>query len=129
MTKPKAQPNEFIAFTDALVEELMAMPDEQVLEGSDPAKVQEFGNRLLEAAKAEAGRRRLARAQAARANRLAKSGADVPDVSPADARAYLAKAANDPRFTLAARKLDEMSDDDVLVLYRQAKQLESENKG
>ena len=45
--------NEFSNFIDALVDELIAMPDEQVLEGIDPAAIQAGGLRLLQAAKSE----------------------------------------------------------------------------
>jgi len=49
-------------------------------------------------------------------------------ISVQDARAFLHKASNDPRFTLAARGLDEMSDEDALRLYRQIKRLELAGK-
>lgn len=45
--------NEFSNFIDALVDELIAMPDEQVLEGIDPVAVPVDGLRLLQAAKSE----------------------------------------------------------------------------
>jgi hypothetical protein len=43
-----------------------------------------------------------------------------------EARAFLRTASNDPRFTLAARGLDEMSDDDIRRLYQQYIQLAGE---
>ena len=48
-----------------------------------------------------------------------------PVVSAQAARDFLKKASNDGRYTLAARSLAEMSDEDVLGLYEQLKRLEN----
>ena len=48
----------------------------------------------------------------------------LQNVSVADARAFLRIAANDSRYTLAARELGEMSDEDVIRLYQQLLQLQ-----
>jgi len=45
-------------FLDSLTQELIVMPDEQVLEGADVAQLQEKGGALLEFAKLEAERRK-----------------------------------------------------------------------
>jgi hypothetical protein len=45
-------------------------------------------------------------------------------VTLADARAYVARAATQSYVTLAARKLEEMADEDVLRLYQQLCELE-----
>jgi hypothetical protein len=127
MTKP----SNFTNFVDALTDELLAIPDEQVLEGTDSAAVQTKAQALLKAARAEAGRRRLAAAKVGAA--ALKSAASTAPASggsvPLDeARRFIAQAQNDPRYTLAARKLGEMPDDEVLRLYWQMKQLEQSSK-
>jgi hypothetical protein len=124
MTKPT---NAFENFIEMLVDELIAIPDEQVLEGQDPTAVQARGLELLGKAKAEAGRRRFAAAKAgAAALRSRAATPALPAVSVEEARRYIAQAANDQRYTLAARKLGEMSDDDVMRLFAQMKRLEDE---
>ncbi len=127
------KPSNFNNFVDALTQELINMPDEQVLEGKDVAELQADAQTLLKTARAEAGRRRLAAARsgiAALRNKPAATGSPVLDVSAADARRFIAQAQNDTRYTLAARKLGEMSDEEVLRLYAQMKRLEDAgNKG
>lgn len=123
MTKP----SNFNNFVDALTLELIDMPDEQVLEGKDVAQLQADAQALLTSARAEAGRRRLAAAKAgaqALKNRSSSSNVQVLGVSAAEARRFIAEAQNDSRYTLAARKLGEMSDEEVLRLYSQMKRLE-----
>lgn len=127
------KPSNFNNFVDALTQELINMPDEQVLEGKDVAELQADAQALLKTARAEAGRRRLAAARsgiAALKNKPAATDSPVLDVSAADARRFIAQAQNDTRYTLAARKLGEMSDEEVLRLYAQMKRLEDAgNKG
>ena len=102
------------------------MPDEQVLEGFDPEAVKAEGLGLLKAAKAAAGQRRLAAAKAGVASRKEQTAtAPKSNVSLVEARRYIAQAANDSRYTLAARGLAELSDEDVLRRYNQIKSLES----
>lgn len=122
--------NPFDTFMDVMVAELIAMPDEQVLDGLDPSAVQAEGLGLLKAAKATAGQRRLAAAKAGVASRKEQaSEISQTNVSLDEARRYLAQAANDNRYTLAARGLGELSDDEVLRLYIQIKSLESTDGG
>jgi hypothetical protein len=129
MTKP----SNFNNFVDALTQELIDMPDEQALEGKDVAELQASAQALLKSARAEAGRRRMVAAKAGVAairNRPPVTGASGLSVSVADARRFIAQAQNDSRYTLAARKLGEMSDEEVLRLYEQMKRLEDAgNKG
>jgi hypothetical protein len=127
MTKP----SNFNNFVDALTQELIETPDEQVLEGKDVAELQASAQALLKSARAEAGRRRLAAAKAgvtALRNRAVASNVHVLDVSVDEARRFIAQAQNDSRYTLAARKLGEMSDEEVLRLYSQMKRLEDAGK-
>lgn len=124
-TKPMKSTDEFETFLATFVEELITMPDEDVLEGSNPDDVRAHGLRLFEQAKKAVGRQRMATAKAQLQARRAQPAAEaVEKVDIALARQTLAQAQNDPRFTLAARKLGELSDDEVLSLYRQIKSLQ-----
>ncbi len=128
MTTKKSTPSD--QFLDALTDELIAMPDEQVLDGVDAKSIQAVGLERLNNAKAEVGRRRLAAGKARAATaRSQKAPGFIVHVSMEEARRYLASAANDTRYTLAARNLNEMSDEDVLRLYAQMKRLESQGDG
>jgi hypothetical protein len=120
---PKKIP--FENFLDMHLQELLAMSDEEILEGADPAAVKAEGLRVLDAAKTEAGKRRLTVARARMEAERAASPSSEESVAAADARAYLQKVSNDPRFTLAARELGELSDDDAIRLYKQFRSLES----
>ena len=124
MTKP----SNFINFVDSLTQELIDMPDEHVLEGKDATKLRAEGQALLKSARAEAGKRRLAAAKSvvsALRNKPALAIPQMMSVSVEVARGFIAQAQNDSRYTLAARKLGEMTDDEVLRLYAQMKQLEA----
>ena len=125
-----AKPDPMTVLMDTYLAELLEMTDEQVLEGRDSPGVLANALRLLDNAKADAGRRRLA---AARHKLQSKVDArDDPSRNPStqisadEARAALrrAAAANDGRYTLAARQLDEMADEDVIRAYLQLQQLE-----
>ncbi|BFO55803.1 hypothetical protein [Acidovorax sacchari] len=128
MTKP----SNFKNFVDVLTQELIDMPDEQVLEGRDVAQLQADAQTLLKSARAEAGRRRLAAAKAGVGSlrkQVSSPSVQLSTVSATDARRFIAEAQNDSRYTLAARKLGEMSDEEVLRLYFQMKRLEDAGKG
>lgn len=126
MTTQKPTPSDL--FLDALTDELIAMPDEQVLDGANAVAIQSRGLDRLNKAKAEADRLRLAVAKVrAAAARSQKAPGFVVQVSIEVARRYIESAANDNRYTLAARNLNEMSDKDVLRLYAQMKHLESQS--
>jgi hypothetical protein len=121
--------NEFENFIDTVVDELIAMPDDKVLEGIDPAAVQEMGLRLLQGAKSQAGRARLAAAKAGVAAARTRSVAASAAVTPEEARRFIAQAANDGRYTLAARSLGDLPDDEALRLYNKLKALELDADG
>jgi hypothetical protein len=111
-------------------QELQEMSDTEVLAGEDPKLVSARAKSRLERASAEAGRRRLDTARAAyAASRHAPASGPLREVTVAHARAHIAKIASsrDHLYTLAARKLDEMSDEDLLRLYRQIVELEETN--
>jgi hypothetical protein len=126
MITPK---NDFETFIDTLVDELIEISDEQVLEGLSPDAVHAEGLRLLNAARAEVGRERLAAAKAGYAASKTRPTLAAELVSVEEARRFLAEARNDKRFTLAARNLGELSDDEVLDLYRKLKALQSSQGG
>ena len=122
MTALQKPQDDLEVLLDAFLSELMTMSDQQVLDGEDAAAVQARGLALLSSAKQEAAKRRLAAAKAgvARSRADAHLGTDKP-VTGAQAKAYLrtlGDAANAGKFTLAARQLAEMSDDDALAIYR-----------
>lgn len=125
-TKPT---NEFDNFIDTFVDELIATPDDQILEGLDPTAVQAKGLALLRAAKNSVSRSRLAAAKAGYAASKSKPAPEIQDVSAEEARRFLAQAANDNRFTLAARNLGELSDDEAIALYTKIKSIVSSKDG
>ena len=130
MTSKTDNHDDFDVFLDSYVEELLALPDADVLDGEDPGAWKDYGRRLLEASQAEVGRRRLQIAKQRLASRQAAAqGQPASRVSVQEARAYLRKASNDSRFTMAARGLDEMSDEDALHLYEQVRRLEQADEG
>jgi propanediol dehydratase small subunit len=121
----KKAENEFGKFIDTLVDELIAMPDDKVLEGINSVAVQAEGERLLQAAIGQAGRARLAAAKAGVLTMKARPVAVSVAVTPEEARQFIARAANDGKYTLAARSLSDMPDDEALKLYNKLKLLES----
>ncbi|MEZ2739709.1 hypothetical protein [Comamonas jiangduensis] len=123
------QTNEYDDFIDAFVDEMIATPDEQILEGLDAHAVQTNALQLLNRAKSQASRSRLAAAKAGYTAARARSAATPINVSALDARKFIALAANDGRFTLAARNLSELSDDEVVALYSRLKSLETDCDG
>lgn len=131
MTATSKTPDPMEFLMDVYLAELQDMTDEAVLDGRDPAEVQAAALRRLDAAKADAGRRRLA---AARQKLEANRGAPLMSqahITPQEARAYLRKAvsANDGRYTLAARGLEDMSDVEAVRMYLQVKKLEEDGEG
>lgn len=107
---------------DAYLKDLLELPDDVFLD--DSAKSSVF-DELVKNATAEAGKRRLAQAKRDLASRARVADLKQP-VDLAEARRYLAEAANDSRITLAARELREVPDDEICRLYLQLKQLEAE---
>lgn len=113
------------SFLESYVYELMSMADEEILEGQDVDAVKQRAVNRIAAANRDAGRKRLAAAKA----RLQRQDDPVDSQLSAsldEMKAYIreAAAANDGRFTLAARQLSEMTEADTRRLYAQLKQLE-----
>ena len=126
MSPDKRSPIEQLdALIDAYLEELQHTPDAEFLADSQLVELQSAKfDQLRKAAALEASRRRLGRAKRA----LAAKPRDVKSLAPidvAEARRYIAEAANDARITLAARDLVEMPDEEVKRLYWQLKELEA----
>ncbi len=110
------------------LEELLQMSDEDILEGVNPDALKAENLAMIGTAKAEAGRRRMAAAKAGMAVGRASSISSMPQVSVSEAKVFIEAAMNDPHYTLAARSLGDMSDDDILRLYHQLHQLKSKNE-
>ena len=117
----------FNNFMDAMVDELIAMTDEEVLDGADSEAEKAAGLELLAAAKMRAGQRRLAAAKVGAASfKKQYDSADQPEVSMDEVRRYITQESNDSRYTLAARSLSQISDEEALRIYRQLKAVESD---
>jgi hypothetical protein len=124
MNLPTNLNDDFLTFVSTFRDELLSMPDAEVLEGADIEQLGSRRSRILAAAKKEAGRRRLANAKAKLALTREQAG-DSEEINPGDARLYIAHAANDLRYTLVARELGaELSDEDAVRIYRQLRSLE-----
>lgn len=124
MKHPTKPNNEFLMFVRTLRDELMSMSDEDVLASSDIEQLRARRTRMLQDAKKEAGRRRLAAAKA-KVQSSKVGTAAVERIDPTEARRYIARAANDKRYTLVARQLGEgLSDEEAVRLYHQIRALE-----
>jgi hypothetical protein len=105
-------------------EELRNMSDADILDGVDIPKLGSDRIQMMASVKAEAGRRRLAAAKTELTKAKGIQAAEGASVSLTEMRAFLKNvASNDPRFTLAARALEEMTDDVVLHTYARIKAL------
>jgi hypothetical protein len=112
---------------EAYFQEMQAMSDKEILAGEAASAVRGRALARIERAAQEAGRRRMA---AGKAGRQATSAGTVArrDLSLSDARAYIARVANDAQYTLAARQLDDMSEDEIFQLYEHILELEARNR-
>lgn len=113
------------SFLKTLAEELLAMPESEILEGDDVAALQKEKENMIAMAKLSAGRRRLAAGRLGYEASQQGSKVQQNEVSIAMARQVIEAAMNDSQFTLAARSLGEMSDEDIRRIYRQITQLQS----
>jgi hypothetical protein len=109
--------------------ELNDMTEADIMEGVDLPKLRTDQALLLASVKAEASRRRLDAAKQERSKGMANSLHMDLTVSVVEARAFLKQSANDPRITMAARELDDMSDDTVMRMYARLQGLLSRNPG
>lgn len=120
MSSPNGNKPRNEVFLDALVAELASMSDTDALEGENAEELSRLGERLLKGAREEAGKLRLADAKRKLAA-IPKSQDSIDCPSVEEARQYLQ---SHPNLTLAARGLNELSDEDVLDLFRQTRCLE-----
>ena len=125
MNTDKRSPVEQLnALIEAYLEDLENTPDAELLSDQKLVELRSAKfDQIRKGAAMEAGRRRLARARHA----LPPEEHGTKSLAPidlAEARRYIAEAANDARITLAARDLSEMPDEEVQRLYRQLKELE-----
>jgi hypothetical protein len=120
MSNPNGDKPRNEKFLNGLVEELQTMSDTDALEGENAEALVKLGERLLKSAREEAGKVRMAEAKRKLTVVSAIRSADDPPTV-GEARSYLASREN---LTLAARGLNELSDEDVLDLFSQAKSLE-----
>lgn len=109
--------------------ELNDMTESDIMEGVDLPKLRTDQALLLASVKAEAGRRRLDAAKQVQSKGKTTNIHMQSTVSVAEARAFLKQAANDPRITMAARELDDVSDDTVMRMYARLHGLLSKNSG
>ncbi|MFM0628409.1 hypothetical protein [Paraburkholderia xenovorans] len=121
--KKNGEPFDHLA--DALERELLDMSDEAILEGRNGDAAKANGLRLLKAAKAAAGKQRLAAAKEAIAAGRSDVSTVQPEVRLEEIKTYIQRAKNDGRYTMAARGLEEMSESDLRRIYSQLKRLES----
>lgn len=130
MSAPRNAVEQLELLIDAYLTDLQEMSPHEVLEEpGDQMAEQKLFESMLEKAKAEAGRRRLLRARATLAeNALLSNGCHQEPVEIEVARKYIAAAANDKRFTLAARDLGELPDEEIIRIYLQLRFLESNER-
>ena len=108
---------------DAWFEELQKMPAGEVLAGESPDAVRARADARLARATLEAGRRRMV---AARAQVAVDRTRSPITASIEEARAYIARIIQNANYTLAARQLEEMPDEEILRLYDQLRELENQ---
>jgi|ERR1700733_4620449 len=115
------------ALWDAVLEDLNSMSERDALDGEDPAQISVRSRKRLERVVVEAGRRRMAAAKHTLncLARVSPSTYRVPSLP--EAREYITKIIRNSRYTLAARQLEELSEEEILRLYRQLQELEAEN--
>ena len=108
---------------DAWFDELQKMPAAEVLAGESTDAVRARAESRLARATQEAGRRRLVAARAQAAVDRARSPIAV---SIEEARAYIARIIQNTDYTLAARQLEDMPEEEILRLYEQLRELEEQ---
>jgi hypothetical protein len=114
-------------FLSAYLQELVETPDAEILK-SEKGVPADFGAKLLVGAKAEAAKRRLNRARAGIAATSSQLSTEkTSTITAAAARARLAEYAQDSRLTLAARNLNELSDEDAIRLCQQLRYLDDDS--
>lgn len=119
---------ELALFLDTHLDELLETPDEEILDGVNVSALKARQQAMITAASAEAGRRRLAAAKAGMANKNRALTHISAPITLQEAKAAIEAARNDSRFTLAARALNDMSEEDIFRLYQRILQLQASQK-
>lgn len=109
----------------AHMDELKDISDADILEGVDMPKFRTDRIQMMASVRSEAGRRRLAAAKNKLESRTETPAQFNSTVSIAEARAFLREAANNPRYTMAARGLDDWPDELVIRTYARLKEQEA----
>lgn len=132
MKKPSKSPEMLLRLADALVEDVLSATDEEILRDAaetygDPSGEIGKAKAIFEKARMAAGKRRLKAAQDALRSEK-KAGAKVLPLDGAAARRKLNNILrNHPEagaeFTLAARKGQELSDEDVMGMLEDLREL------
>lgn len=113
---------------DELVQDILAASDQELLaeaaeDNEDPEKIAADMRRLFEEAENDVGKAQMAAARAA-VDADQRRSAKILKLDPAEARRRLALALeNNPDTTLAARKGDDLSDDDVRAILEDLEEL------
>jgi hypothetical protein len=137
MKTPRRGRDAYARLVDALVEDVLSMSDDQIAaeireRGEDPAAVAARARAVFEKAVREQGKRRLAAARAAVAAE-AKAPRKVVRLGAAEARARLERILGGhpaaKKLTLAARKGEGLSDEDVLGLLADLEELGITDEG
>ena len=124
MTAKTTYSTQLDSLFEACFRELRDLPDREVLGAEAPDAVRSRAMNRIDQAAVEAGRRRLAAAKTGIAA-ITTMPVAFANVSAIEARARIGQLATDRRYTLAARKLEEMSDEEILRLYAQVQELEA----
>jgi hypothetical protein len=119
----KLQEDRVSKLLDTFFDELQAMPDQDVLAGEAPQAIRARALQRLERATQEAGRRRMA---AARIRAVHVNPAPAKPASVQEARDYITRVIEDRNYTLAARQLEDMPEQEILRLYQQLRELEDD---
>ncbi|MGH9890746.1 MAG: hypothetical protein ACREA0_01925 [bacterium] len=132
--------NELDRVADAMIEDILATPDEEIIaeareDYGDPGRVADEVRGVYERARLVVGKGKLQAAKAAIASaRTSYSHGPLGIVDIVSARHFIARiAVNDPdidqRITLAARNLDDLSDDDVIRIINDLRELGAFQEG
>ena len=122
MSKQRSHKDDLDQLLTHVLEELQATPDQEILGSESEEAVKQRALSRLQRARSAAGSQRLADAKRLLTTKPSSSPAATESADVA--RAYIRKISNDGRYTLAARQLEEMTDDDILSLYAQLQELE-----
>jgi hypothetical protein len=111
---------------EGFFEDLRQRSDAEILDKESATTVNARVAKRLDRASAAAGSMRLAAARQRMSRVTIGTKSPWLAVSEQQAREYILRVSRDSRYTLAARSLSEMSASEILLLYRQLKQLETD---